>query len=970
MGARIRAHDWDATPLGPLHGWPQSLRSALSICLHSSFPTAIYWGPELRLIYNDAWAPVAGERHPWALGRPAAEVWSDIWEVVGPQFHGVLTTGSGFSAYDQMLPMVRGGLRCETYWNYSFTPIRGENGQVVGVFNQGHETTEKVFAARRAALLLELSDRIRALAEPAAIIDAAQEALGRLLDADRVGYGEVDAGERHFTAARNWVSGRAPSRGGSHDLAAFGPEALASLRAGVPLLIPDVALDRRTRAPEALATFDAIGARAVITASLVKDGVLRAVVYVHACEPRPWGEADARLVVEVAERTWAAVERALAEQRQREDEARLAAIVESAPIGIGVVDPDGEISLSNPELRRFLRENVIPSRAQTPEGRWRAWTPDGAPVAAGDFPVARALRGEQVVPGQEMLFTDDDGREIWTSVATVPIRDAGGRLIGHVVTISDIDALKRNAEALRRSEARLRQLNETLEQRVAEALAERKLFADIVEGTDAFVQVLDLDFRFLAINEASGREYERQYGFRPKEGDSLLELAADRPGERMPAFWARALAGEEFIETVEVTTLGRRQFYQLKFNTLRDGAGDRIGAYLFAYDVTDRVLDQERLAEAQDALRQSQKMEAIGQLTGGVAHDFNNLLTPIIGSLDILQRRGLGGEREQRLIGGALQSAERARTLVQRLLAFARRQPLQAVAVDVAKLVTSMGELVASTTGPQVKVVVNAAADLPPAKADANQLEMALLNLSVNARDAMPEGGVLRITAAAETLGRGHRSGARPGRYVRLSVADTGVGMDPLTLSRAVEPFFSTKGVGKGTGLGLSMVHGLASQLGGGLAIRSRPGLGTNVELWLPQSAEAPEQAPPPAGTARPDGASGTALLVDDEDVVRASTADMLEDLGYRVVEATSAEEALRALDEGLEFDLLVTDHLMPGMNGADLAREVQTRRPGAAVLVVSGYAENDGVAPDLTRLTKPFRQDELQASLAAASRS
>ena len=374
------------------------------------------------------------------------------------------------------------------------------------------------------------------------------------------------------------------------------------------------------------------------------------------------------------------------------------------------------------------------------------------------------------------------------------------------------------------------------------------------------------------------------------------------------------------------------------------------------------------LAVAQEALRQSQKMEAMGSLTGGVAHDFNNLLTPIVGSLDMLQRRGLGGEREQRLIAGAAQAAERAKVLVQRLLAFARRQPLQPVAVDIGRLVGGMAELVASTTGPQIRVVVDVAAGLPLAKADVNQLEMALLNLAVNARDAMPDGGTLSISASADDAPPGAQ-GRRDGSYVRLSVADTGVGMDEATLARAVEPFFSTKGVGKGTGLGLSMVHGLAAQLGGVLTIKSQPGLGTNIELWLPQTDDAPEEASPLPRAASA-AVAGTALLVDDEDIVRLSTADMLADLGYRVVEAASAEAALRLIEEGVSVDLVVTDHLMPGMTGTDLARIVRARLPEAPVLVVSGYAEVDGVAADLPRLTKPFRKDELASSLAALSSS
>lgn len=376
--------------------------------------------------------------------------------------------------------------------------------------------------------------------------------------------------------------------------------------------------------------------------------------------------------------------------------------------------------------------------------------------------------------------------------------------------------------------------------------------------------------------------------------------------------------------------------------------------------VAQAILERQ---EAEEALQQARKMEAMGQLTGGVAHDFNNLLMPIIGSLDVLQRKELGGERERRLIAGAMQSAQRAKTLVQRLLAFARRQPLQPVAVDLPKLVKGMAELLQSTMGPQIRVVVDASETLPAAKADPNQLEMALLNLSVNARDAMPDGGTLRISLSAERVEQ-WRSGLKPGDYLCLSVADTGTGMDEATLTRAVEPFFSTKGIGRGTGLGLSMVHGLAVQSGGALIIRSKPGLGTNVELWLPRSAAAPHPLEPAGEAVSRSPGRGKALLVEDEDVVRLSIADMLHELGYSVMEAASARDALRLLD-GHGFDVVITDHLMPGLTGVDLARTIRAKTPDVPVLLVSGYSEVEGIDPNLPRLTKPFRTEELAASLA-----
>jgi PAS domain S-box-containing protein len=558
-------------------------------------------------------------------------------------------------------------------------------------------------------------------------------------------------------------------------------------------------------------------------------------------------------------------------------------------------------------------------------------------------PSLRALehaRGD-VLPTFENRYRAKDGefRTIsWVAAPEGPMIYAYGR---------DITAEKAQRSRLEAAEAARRE---------ADALY-RAYFENTPEALFVIGVEPDGGFMIEQINPA----HEAGVGLKLEEvrGKRVDDVLPPDIAVRILATYGHVVETGTTYQYREVFDLGGEpQHWDTSLVPVRDASGQITRLIGSSRNVTRQVV-------AEEALRQSQKMEAIGQLTGGVAHDFNNLLTPIVGSLDMLQRRGLGDERERRLIAGAAQSADRAKTLVQRLLAFARRQPLQAVPVDIAKLVTGMAELVSSTTGPQIKVFVEAPDDLPPAQADPNQLEMALLNLAVNARDAMPEGGTLRISASSESVGSDHGPELRPGAYLRLSVADTGTGMDEATLARAAEPFFSTKGIGKGTGLGLSMAHGLASQLGGALKIRSRPGLGTNVELWLPRSSAAPQvvEEAPHAG---PDvGGRGTALLVDDEELVRLSTADMLADLGFAVTEAASAEEALRLIDRGQRFDLLVTDHLMPGMTGTDLARAVRSARPDVPVLVVSGYAENDGIAPDLPRLTKPFRKDELAASLA-----
>ena len=523
----------------------------------------------------------------------------------------------------------------------------------------------------------------------------------------------------------------------------------------------------------------------------------------------------------------------------------------------------------------------------------------------------------------------------------------------------------------RRAEQNLHELAETLENQVVERTAELRQYHDIVEATVAPICAFDRSLRLIAFNEAHNREFRRVNGFDTQIGDVFPELFIPEQQPKMRALMERALTGESFTVVEE---FGRPELgvpiWEIVYTPLRGENGEIIGAFHHATDISDRLVAEAHLKNAQDALRQSQKMEAMGSLTGGVAHDFNNLLTPIIGSLDLLFRKQVGNAREQQLIDGALQSAERAKVLVQRLLAFARRQPLQPISIDLKQLVPGIVDLIASTIGPAIRVKFELADDLPMAKADPNQLEMALLNLAVNARDAMGEGGEITISASAETLPPDHPSGVAAGQYIRLSVSDTGAGMDEATRLRAVEPFFSTKGLGKGTGLGLSMVHGLVAQLGGNLSIRSELGAGTSVQLLLPTSIEPilQEQQPatsPPAGKAR-----GTALLVDDEVLVRESTANMLAELGFRVVEAGSAEEALQHLKGKKPLDLLVTDHLMPGMSGAELAREVRQQRPELPILVVSGYAEVEGIAPDLPRLSKPFRNAELAGKVAAVMAS
>lgn len=562
-----------------------------------------------------------------------------------------------------------------------------------------------------------------------------------------------------------------------------------------------------------------------------------------------------------------------------------------------------------------------------------------------DLPI---IENERVV-GQ--LFVHSPEPRIWTDDEISLVSDFAQRTHAAI-------ARRAAEQELRESEVRLRHLNATLAEQVAVRSAERdqlwNLSQDMLARADYSGMMSAVSPAWTQVLGWSEAELlSRGYAtfMHPEDMGPTLAAIARMAETRLPSrFENRIVTRERGWKPIEWTV---------------SPEPDGTNFIAVGRDLSETKAREADLEAAQEALRQSQKMEAMGQLTGGVAHDFNNLLTPIVGALDMLQRKGLGGEREQRLIAGAAQSVERAKILVQRLLAFARRQPLQPVAVDIPKLVKNMTDLVSSTTGPQIKVMFDSLDDPPPAKADPNQIEMALLNLAVNARDAMPDGGTLRVSASAVTLRSGENPALRPGQYILLSVADTGTGMDEETLARAVEPFFSTKGVGKGTGLGLSMVHGLASQLGGALTINSKPGLGTNVELWLPQ-AEAESQGPVTVHNGEPVRGRGTALVVDDEEMVRLITSDMLLELGYDVIEATSADEALRVIENSARVDLVVTDHLMQGMSGTDLARKLRENRPGLKVLIVSGYADVDDIASDLPRLAKPFRKEELAASLGA----
>ena len=403
---------------------------------------------------------------------------------------------------------------------------------------------------------------------------------------------------------------------------------------------------------------------------------------------------------------------------------------------------------------------------------------------------------------------------------------------------------------------------------------------------------------------------------------------------------------------------------------LRELASERIALSDLTRTLEQQV--QERTEElmvevaarekAQEQLLQSQKMESVGQLTGGVAHDFNNLLTAVMGNLELLRKRLPDDPRAQRLIEGAIKGAERGSSLTQRMLAFARQQDLKTNSADMTSLLAGMGDLLERTLGPRIALSLQTPAGLPPAQVDANQIELAILNLAINARDAMPDGGTLSISIDKKQVGA--EKNLLEGSYLRVQVSDTGSGMDAATLKKAVEPFFSTKPRGKGTGLGLSMVHGLAVQLGGLLELSSEVGKGTTATLWLPIATKSLAVKEPAVLQVTP-GRPATILVVDDDPLIAMSAVDMLEDLGHTVIEANSAQRASEILEAGQAVDLMMTDQAMPGMTGVELAEIARRTRPNMPVLLATGYTDLPMAhKSNLPRLSKPYLQAQLQAEI------
>ncbi|QFU15512.1 PAS domain S-box protein [Microvirga thermotolerans] len=1024
-GALIRAFDWSRTSLGPTESWPQSLKTALDLVLQSPVPMVMLWGPEGIMLYNDPYSVFAGRRHPRALGAPVLEGWPEVADF-NRRVMEVGLGGGTLSFQDQHLILYRNGVPEDVWMDLNYSPILDENHRPAGVLAVVVETTERVRAQRD----LERRDEQLRLAQEAGGIgmfdlDIATDVLTVTPEFCRI-YGlppqEASPAEtvqrlvlpddrtvassprtradgtartaveyriaRSDTGEVRWISRKAkfvydeagrPARfiGAVQDVTDR-KQAEEALRISQERLLyalgaagmvgtwdwhipsdtiyadakfaemfsvdPDLAAPGTNRAafksrihPEDRQRVDEATQRAIETGEKfseeyrlpMQDGTLRWVLAQGEClydgEGKPLRFPGA--VVDVTDRK-------RSEEALRESEARFRLMANSAPVLIWATDAQGEPVFVNRRHHRELGLTLEGIR----RGEWRRVVYREDADSFRDAFVHALSTGSPF--HAEVRVWDRRGRLRWLRCEGVPRRDSEGRFLGYVGCNVDITEARHAADALEAQvEQRTRELNSIW--RVS-----RDLFC--ICGFDGYYQ---------SVNPA----WTEALGYQAHEliGRQCLELVHPEDVPRAEREFER-LRSTDMVET-DLRVRARDGSYRW-YNWTSVAEGDVF--YAAGRDVTARK-------ELEEQLRQSQKMEAIGQLTGGIAHDFNNLLTGIIGSLELLQARIAQGRYEKvaRYAEGAIAAAGKAAALTHRLLAFARRQPLDPRPVNVNQLVASMEDLIRRTTGEAIRVEFETQPDLWWTRCDPNQLENALLNLVINARDAMPDGGRLTIATSNVELGERElaaQGDAAPGQYVVLRVTDTGVGMAPDVRDRAFDPFFTTKPLGQGTGLGLSMIYGFAKQSEGHVRIHSEVGEGTTVRIYLPRhDGHVEEESPSGTAEAPRSGTGEVVLVVEDDPTVRSLIVEVLAELGYEALQAHDGPSGLRCLESDRHIDLLVTDVGLPGLNGRQLADAARQKRPGLKILFITGYAESAALAsgfldPGMEMITKPFAVENL----------
>ena len=968
-----REFDWSRSPLGPTTNWSPALRTMARSIFDSPFPICLWSGPEYALIYNDPYRRILAAKHPAALGKSGVSVWAEIWEQLQPQFDSV--RGGGDPVYFEDAPFVMARLEgggTETAWfNYSLSALRDEDGSVAAVLNITPETSRRVLLERR-------------LSEEQTALSVSEERLRLAVDNADVGLWDVNLIDDILI----WSDRTKAMFGISADT----PVTMDDFYNG---LHPD---DREETTAAFLAAADphTRGLYDVEYRTIGKqDGVER------------WIAAKGRGAFDAAGRCLRVAGTALQITARKAAEARRGALAELTQAIRDLEDPADVAYAASEVLGRALGNSRVGYAAIDHDAETlhvdRDWTAPGVETLTGVLPLrdygtfidslkrgeftvvgdvrtdprtsglaARALEGKSTrsfvnAPVLEqgklvaVFFVNHASERSWGEEELGLIREFAERTRNAVERV-------RSEHALRDSEARLRELNETLEAQVAARSAERdrlwNLSEDMLARADFSGMMSAVSPAWTQVLGWTGRELlSREYAtfMHPDDMPPTLEAIAHMATTRQPTRFENRIATRDGAwKHIEWTVAPEPD----GFNFIAVGR-----------DVSDAKARQIELEQAQEALRQGQKMEAVGQLTGGIAHDFNNLLAGISGSLEVIERRLAQGRVEglDRFINGAQASAQRAASLTQRLLAFSRRQTLDPKPTDVNRLVQGMEDLIGRTVGPAIVVEVVGAIGLWPTRVDAAQLESALLNLAINARDAMPDGGRITIETANRWIDdRGGRErDLKPGQYISICVTDTGTGIPKDIAERIFDPFFTTKPIGQGTGLGLSMIHGFVRQSGGQVRVHSEPGSGTTMCLYLPRytgsTIDEEQTADPDIATT---GAGETVLVIDDEPIVRMLIVDVVEESGYSSLEAHDGPSGLEILRSDVRIDLLITDVGLPGgMNGRQVADAARLTRPDLKVLFVTGYAENAAVGNGMLDhgmqvITKPFVTSNLASKI------
>jgi PAS domain S-box-containing protein len=955
----------DRSPVGPRARWSPALCAAMDMILPARAEIVMFWGPEYVALYNDAYAPTIGDKHPRAFGRPAAENWAELWDDLEPLLRGVRETGETFHAKDRPFYIERQGEAAgegeEVYFDVSYSAVRNADGDTVeGVLCIVSETTERVRALRRAAA-------------SEARLQAVADSVDQMIWSTRPdGY--------HDYYNRRWYEYTGVPDGSTDGEGWAGlfhpedqPRAWAlwrhCLETGEPYHI-EYRLRRRDG-----------GYRWVLgRAQPLRNSSGRIIRWygtctdIHDLKVAEGALRDERNALEVLNGV----------------AARVAAEVDLDRLVQTVVD--AAVELTGASFGAFFH-NAHDERGES----YMLYALSGAGQEAFDrLPMPRStalfaptFAGEGPVRSDDIVHDPRYGRSAphhGLPTGHLPVRSylavpvtlrsgevAGGLLFGHpepgvfderaerlAVGLAAQASLAMETARLFRA---LQAMNRSLENEVAARTAERD---QVWQASHDLLLVVGLDGVFRSVNPA----WERTLGWRPDElvgrTSEWLEHPEDR--ERTRAEVADIVAGRTSVAFENRIRTRAGDYRILSWSATR--SGDAV--YAVARDVTEERRRQEELQETQERLRQAQKMETVGHLTGGVAHDFNNLLQVVTGNLEILGRHLPEDQaRLRRAADHAMVGARRAATLTQRLLAFARRQPLSPRPLEPNKLLLGMSELLHRTLGETIAVETVLSPSVWRIEADANALENAILNLAVNARDAMPSGGKLTIETSNTHLDKAYarrNAEVASGQYVMICVSDTGVGMTPEVVEKAFEPFYTTKEVGKGTGLGLSMVYGFVKQSGGHVKVYSEVGQGTTVRLYLPRLVGGAATDEEPAAPLAPEGSNSETILVcEDDDDVRAYSVEALRELGYRVLEAHDGQSALRLLErQDGPVDLLFTDVVLPaGMTGADVARRAREIQPGLKILFTTGYARNAIVHhgrldAGVQLITKPFTYADL----------